>query len=162
MAFHVSQLYSFWRPHELDAFSGFSAFLPTERIGPWRGYSGDDIRLAAMKMRGCRDNWQSEQPIAKYRVSITAKEGILLGIPGTRWLYSFQQYSSSLQVQFADGRTGHRTAKGIDIVPPGTIVGDESPAIFSLEPDKILIGDSGENDEYESSSCQRLFSHPKS
>lgn len=88
------------------------------------------------------------------------KGGILLEIPGTRWLYYFQRDSNNVLItHFIDGRTGHRTVKGIDIVPPGTNVGDESPAVFALGPDEILIGDSGGNDEYGCSFCQRLVSH---
>lgn len=102
-----------------------------------------------MKMRRYRDNWQSKTPVVKYRVVAIAEAESIQGIPGTQWLYSLERDYNSQVVYFIDGRTGHKTAKGIDIFPPGTNTnkGNKSPVVISLEPDEILIGTSGEYDE---------------
>lgn len=53
-----------------------------------------------------------------------------------------------MAVHFIDGRTGLGTHEAVDIGPPGSIEGDEIPAVYSLGPDEILIGTSGVYEEF--------------
>ncbi|KIM28551.1 hypothetical protein M408DRAFT_23603 [Serendipita vermifera MAFF 305830] len=147
LAFQISQLYSYWNPQDFYHPCGLSAFLPKTRVGPWRSYTGDELRLAATKLREFKLNWNSDLPVSTHRVGLDAARPLLQGLPGSRWLFiSYPHDLGSTVVRFIDGKTGISTIDEFDISPPDTEYGNEVPAAWLVAPDEILVGTSGESE----------------
>jgi hypothetical protein len=139
-------MYSFWSPHELSPSLGLAAFLPDDHVGPWRSYSGDEIRQAATKMRDFRSRWDSEQVSASHRVNV-GRYTSLEAIPGSRWLYALQHGINGADIfRIIDGKTGVSTILDLDAGPIADL--EEGQSIgYSLEPNRILIGCTNKNGE---------------
>lgn len=68
-------------------------------------------------------------------------------IPGSRWLYAFRDHiNDGSAVGIVDGKTGMSTIQDLDVGPIGPTYAAPL-VVYSLEPNRILIGGSGENDE---------------
>ena len=138
-------MYSFWSPHELSSSLGLAVFLPDDHVGPWKSYSGDEIRQAAIKMRDFRNRWDSDQVSASRRVHVGRYDS-LESIPGSRWLYAFPYDRNYASIRIVDGKTGMYTMQDLDVDPIGPTYAS-APVVYSLEPNRILIGDAVENEE---------------
>jgi hypothetical protein len=98
-------------------------------------------------MRNFRSRWGSEQVSASPRVSV-GRHTIVRSIPGSRWLYAFQTgINDDGVVVIVDGKTGMSAMQDVDVSPIGSPHAAPPPIVYSLEPNRILLGGFGENDE---------------
>jgi hypothetical protein len=71
----------------------------------------------------------------------------LEGVPGSRWLYALQRGKNGANfIRIIDGKTGISTIQDLDAGPIADLDGNISVG-YSLEPNRIIIGCSSENDE---------------
>jgi len=70
IAFMASHSYSFWNPHEFIGTSALSAFLPKHRLGPWKSYSGEEIRISVERMCKFKHRWIPGHARAIHHLSI--------------------------------------------------------------------------------------------
>lgn len=93
-------------------------------------------------MRNFKDRWNSERVRATHRVHL-GRYNSLVVIPGSRWLYNFHHDTS---IGIVDGKTGMSTMQELDVGPVEATYTEQLPVACSLEPNRILMGGSGEDD----------------
>jgi hypothetical protein len=97
-------------------------------------------------MRDFRGRWESERVNASHRVNI-GRYASLEGIPGSIWLYAFERGSNTADfLKIIDGKTGICTIQDLDVGPVESLYDDQSVG-YSLEPNRILIGCTNNNDD---------------